>query len=56
MSTQEQSLGQTMSASEIVMMQIEIRELREKVIKLEQEKFLLDDQNKSLRALLDNTK
>lgn len=41
------------SPSEIRMLEIEIRELREKVIKLEQEKYLLSEQVKNLRELLE---
>ena len=43
-----QQLGQELSPSEIVMLQIEILELREKVINLERENFLLHEQNKKL--------
>lgn len=40
------------SPSEIRMLEIEIRDLREKVIKLEQEKFLLTEQVTTLKDLI----
>ena len=39
---------QALSPSEIVMLEIEIRELRDKVISLEQKNFLLQEINKRL--------
>jgi hypothetical protein len=40
--------GRELSPSEIVMLEIEIRELRDKVIKLQQENFLLQEKNKQM--------
>ena len=42
------------SPSEIVMLEEWVKELREQVIKLEREKFLLMDQVKSLEELVNN--
>jgi hypothetical protein len=44
----EKQYGHAMSAAEIVMMQTEVRELKDRIVMLEQLNFLLRDKNKKL--------
>jgi len=46
--SETQLYKQDLTPSEIVMLQIEVQELRNKVIKLEQDNFLLNEKNKQL--------
>jgi len=50
----EKQYGHAMSAAEIVMMQTEVCELKDRIVMLEQLNFLLRDKNKKLLWALES--